>query len=253
MAGVAVASFPTRCSTRSPGKLGEPLDGLLGLPFLREFAVTIDYPAGRLGLRRCAPGDHVLDRYRRVGYARARLIVGRYRVAIVYRDSDAARQNVAVEQETIESVGGRTLASPGRHRRRTGCCATPRRVPLAVRVGGARPHAARPAAAAAVMVGARCQNDRARLTRQFAARVLQTLGAAGDRGPPRATRLSFGVISVAWACVCFARAAGALPVPPATAQDAQRLARNAACLPGRSRWSVLAHLLAAPRFARRPH
>ncbi len=66
--------------------------------------------AGRLGLRRYTRRDHVLDEYRRVGFTLVRDVVGRYRVAIVYRDSDAARQGVTAG-EAVESVGGRALAS----------------------------------------------------------------------------------------------------------------------------------------------
>jgi hypothetical protein len=108
--GVAVASFPDGVLDAIAGKLEGPLDGLLGEPFLREFAVTLDYPAGRLGLRRYTRRDHVLDEYRRVGFTLVRDVVGRYRVAIVYRDGDAARQGVTAG-EAVESVGGRALAS----------------------------------------------------------------------------------------------------------------------------------------------
>ena len=109
---VAVSAFPDEVLDAVADKLGDPLDGLLGVTFLREFAVTLDYPAGRLGLRRYTRRDHVLDEYRRVGLTLSRDVVGRYRVASVYRGTDADRQGVAVG-ETVESVAGRALASAG--------------------------------------------------------------------------------------------------------------------------------------------
>src|SRR5262249_44885119 len=49
-------------------EVGEPIDGLLGHSFLREFFTVIDYPNGRLSLHRFANRDYVLDDFRRVGF-----------------------------------------------------------------------------------------------------------------------------------------------------------------------------------------
>jgi hypothetical protein len=48
-------------------EIGYTVDGLLGGSYLREFLLTVDYPARQMKLRRYTSRDHVKDEFRRVG------------------------------------------------------------------------------------------------------------------------------------------------------------------------------------------
>jgi hypothetical protein len=95
---------------------GRTVDGAMGAPFLREFLVTLDYPAARLELSRYATRDHIHDEYQRVGFD---LSAGvdpsggfRYRVAQVYTGSDAAGLAVAAGDRVL-AVDGQDLGALG--------------------------------------------------------------------------------------------------------------------------------------------
>ena len=64
---IPVMAFDNAIIDSMSTELGYPVDGLLGGDFLREFAVTIDYPAGQLMLSRYATRDHIVDEFKRVG------------------------------------------------------------------------------------------------------------------------------------------------------------------------------------------
>jgi hypothetical protein len=85
-----------------------PVDGLLGGNFLREFLVTIDYPRRTMHLQRYT-APVIVDEFKRVGIE---LGVGtgahRYRVATVYRGTDAELKQLAVGDEIV-SVDGQAL------------------------------------------------------------------------------------------------------------------------------------------------
>jgi hypothetical protein len=97
---------------------GRTVDGAMGAPFLREFFVTLDYPAARLELSRYATRDHVHDEYRRVGFDLSASIDPsggfRYRVAQVYPGTDAARLMIAAGDRVL-AVDGQDLGplAPG--------------------------------------------------------------------------------------------------------------------------------------------
>jgi hypothetical protein len=93
---------------------GRTVDGALGAPFLREFFVTLDYPAGRLELSRYATRDHIHDDYQRVGFdLSASTVPGggfRYRVATVYPGTDAELRLVAAGDRVL-AVDGQDLGT----------------------------------------------------------------------------------------------------------------------------------------------
>jgi hypothetical protein len=86
---------------------GQPVDGLLGGTFLREFLVTIDYPHGALLLQRYSPPATIADEFRRVGIDLGPDNVGThaYGVASVYAGSDAAQKGVAADDQLVAIDG----------------------------------------------------------------------------------------------------------------------------------------------------
>jgi len=107
--GLPVGSFSTELLDGISAKVGSTVDGLLGEPFLREFAVTIDYPHGLLRLRRYTDRGHIHDEFRRVGVRLSRDLVGRHRVGYVFPGSDAERAGLRVG-DVVSSVNDRDLA-----------------------------------------------------------------------------------------------------------------------------------------------
>jgi len=94
-------------------EIAEPIDGLLGAAFLREFFVKVDYPEGRLELHRYIDESHVVDEYRRVGITIRGLIDSSgitYAVQRVFEGTDAARQQITVNDDLL-AIDGQTLAS----------------------------------------------------------------------------------------------------------------------------------------------
>jgi hypothetical protein len=85
-----------------------PVDGLLGGNFLREFMVTVDYPAGVLHLQRYTTPP-IADEFKRVGIELG--VSGgahRYAVAKIYPNTDAASKQLTVGDEIV-SVDGQAL------------------------------------------------------------------------------------------------------------------------------------------------
>ena len=89
-------------------EVGHPVDGLLGGNFLREFMVTIDYPRRTLHLQRYT-APIIVDEFKRVGIELgAGSGAHRYRVAVVYRGTDAELKQLAVGDELV-SINGQAL------------------------------------------------------------------------------------------------------------------------------------------------
>jgi hypothetical protein len=88
----------------------EPVAGLIGGTFLREFYTTVDYPAGRLDLRRYGSREHVADEYRRVGIDLAAVNGPPYShsIARVFPGTDAAAQAISVGNQ-LTSIDGIAL------------------------------------------------------------------------------------------------------------------------------------------------
>jgi hypothetical protein len=91
-------------------ELGEPIQGLIGHSFFREFVTVVDYPGARVSLHRCANRDHVLDDYRRVGFTMrpqgTRLVVDR-----IYAGTAAAlalssgQEVLAIDGQPVAALG----------------------------------------------------------------------------------------------------------------------------------------------------
>ncbi len=82
-------------------EVGHPIDGLIGGTYLREFLVSMDYPAGKMTLSRYATQTHVVDEFIRVGAAlrqRADRQPGaaKYDVGYVFPNTDAAAKGLTV-------------------------------------------------------------------------------------------------------------------------------------------------------------
>jgi hypothetical protein len=93
-------------------ELGKPIDCLLGGSFLRNFLVTIDYPAGQLHLDPYLTPP-IPDEFRRVGFTVDLDVTGtHFVVQSVYPGTDAANQGIMVGDQVI-SVDGVTLVSVG--------------------------------------------------------------------------------------------------------------------------------------------
>lgn len=93
-------------------ELGMTIDGLLGGSFLRNFLVTIDYPAGQLHLQPYVTPP-IPDEFRRVGITIGLdATANNFVVASVYPDSDAAGKNIKVDDQIV-SIDGTSLASVG--------------------------------------------------------------------------------------------------------------------------------------------
>lgn len=94
-------------------EIGASIDGLVGGSFLRQFYVTVDYPARVLHLRRYTVGGPTFDTFDRLGFAVAPAKAGGpSTVAAVLGGTDAARQGVAVG-DVVVSVDGHPLAPLG--------------------------------------------------------------------------------------------------------------------------------------------
>lgn len=88
---------------------GEPLDGVVGATFLREFHVRIDYRERTVQLAPYATRDHVADEAVRVGFTLERDAAGSYFVRTVNPGSDAQTGGVTVGEEVI-AVDGEPLS-----------------------------------------------------------------------------------------------------------------------------------------------
>ncbi len=91
-------------------ELGEPIDGLIGHSFLREFFTVVDYPGARLSLHRFANRDHVLDDYHRVGIS-LQASGSRFVVHRIYAGTAAAQQ-VSTGAEVL-AIAGRSVSELG--------------------------------------------------------------------------------------------------------------------------------------------
>ena len=76
------------------GEIGQPLDGLLGGGYLREFLVTVDYPHRTLRLQRYDTLDFIVDEFKCVGISLGLNATGACVVA-VYLGTDAAQKGIA--------------------------------------------------------------------------------------------------------------------------------------------------------------
>ena len=93
-------------------ELGTQIDCLLGGSFLRNFLVTIDYPNGQLHLQPYVTPP-IPDEFRRVGITVGLDVTGsHFVVSSVYPGSDAAAQNISVNDQVI-SIDGTSLATVG--------------------------------------------------------------------------------------------------------------------------------------------
>jgi hypothetical protein len=88
-------------------EIGQPVDGLLGGGYLREFLVTVDYPHGTLLLQRYATRDHIVDEFKRVGISLGANATGA-RVVSVYAGSDAAQKGI-MPGDVLLSVDNQAL------------------------------------------------------------------------------------------------------------------------------------------------
>ena len=111
LGGAEVKSAPAAQSATIDGLLdgvgqevGQPIDGLLGGTFLREFFVTIDYPASHVSLRRYATRDHIVDEGSRIGIELSSAS-GVVAVTRVFPGTDAEKQGVKVS-DRIASIDG---------------------------------------------------------------------------------------------------------------------------------------------------
>jgi predicted aspartyl protease len=71
-------------------EIGYTVDGLLGGSYLREFLLTVDYPARQMKLRRYTHRDHVKDEFRRVGVMLSIDSIGRLRLSRRIPGTEAA-------------------------------------------------------------------------------------------------------------------------------------------------------------------
>jgi predicted aspartyl protease len=124
VAGAEVQGAPTLSSpldlSALAAEVGHPIEGLLGGTYLREFLVTIDYPALGVQLRRYDTRDHIHDEFDRVGVLIGRAPDGSYGAAYVFPGSNADdRTNTAIPAcffgsgssvSEIVSVDGTALA-----------------------------------------------------------------------------------------------------------------------------------------------
>ncbi|MDB4932964.1 MAG: hypothetical protein JWM10_5448 [Myxococcaceae bacterium] len=96
-------------------EVGARVDGLLGADFLRPWLTTIDYPAGRVHLRRYRDQSHVRDAWNRVGLFVSPGDGGAVVVVEVAAGSDAAQRGFAAGERLL-SVDGRDVAGMPRER-----------------------------------------------------------------------------------------------------------------------------------------
>lgn len=107
--GAAVVGYDRAGLAAIGAEVGVAVDGLLGADLLRDHLLTIDYPSGRIVLRRYRDTSHVRDRWVRAGVLLGRAD-GAWVVAQVLDGTDAARQAVPVGA-AVTSVDGRAVAA----------------------------------------------------------------------------------------------------------------------------------------------
>jgi len=105
---IPVMAFDNAIIDSMSTELGYSVDGLLGGDFLREFAVTIDYPAGQVVLSRYATRDHIVDEFKRVGLWLTASGTT-FAVSAVRRGSAAQQLGVAIGDQVV-SIDGQALA-----------------------------------------------------------------------------------------------------------------------------------------------
>ena len=94
-------------------EVGHPVEGLIGGSYLREFYVTVDYPARSLVLQRYATRDHITDEFERVGVAMtAPDVTGKALVTTVFPGTDATKLGV-VAGDAITAIDGTLLRGLG--------------------------------------------------------------------------------------------------------------------------------------------
>jgi C-terminal processing protease CtpA/Prc len=94
-------------------EIGEPIDGLVGGSFLRNFFVTVDYPNTTLRLQRYTKGAPTFDLFDRVGVGINPGTDGTSpSVAGVFAGTDAAKLGVA-NGDVIVAIDGHPLAKLG--------------------------------------------------------------------------------------------------------------------------------------------
>ena len=105
--GAPVVGYDRAGLAAVAAETGVAVDGLLGADVLRGHLVTIDYPSGRLVLRRYRDAAHVRDRWVRAGVLLGRA-GGAWTVADVLAGTDAARAGVPAGA-TVAAIDGRAL------------------------------------------------------------------------------------------------------------------------------------------------
>ncbi len=110
---ITIMSTPPDGLLESIGsEIGSQVDCLLGGTFLRNFLVTIDYPAGQLHLEPYNTPP-IPDEFRRVGFTLGLDVTGaNFIVESVYPNTDAAAKKVMTNDQVV-AVDGTALASGG--------------------------------------------------------------------------------------------------------------------------------------------
>jgi aspartyl protease len=107
--GASADAFDTLLSSVS-SEVGLTVDGTIGAPYLHEFFVSIDYPNGKLSLRRYANRDHIVDLMTRVGFFTGQPTTSAVPVEAVVSGSDADRQGVK-QGDLVTAIDGRAAIS----------------------------------------------------------------------------------------------------------------------------------------------
>ncbi|MFZ5892808.1 MAG: aspartyl protease family protein [Myxococcota bacterium] len=105
---IPVLSFEDSILDAMSNELGYTVDGLLGGDYLREFSLTVDYPAGRVELSRYANRAHIVDEFKRVGFWLASSGATTFAVSSVCGDSAAEKLGVSVG-DAVVSIEGQPL------------------------------------------------------------------------------------------------------------------------------------------------
>jgi hypothetical protein len=113
--GAVVVGYSAANLAALAQEVGGPVDGLLGADFLRPWLTTIDYPAGRVHLRRYRDQSHVRDAWTRAGLFVSTNDGGAMVVVQVVAGSDAAQRGIAVGERLL-SVDGLDVAGLARDR-----------------------------------------------------------------------------------------------------------------------------------------
>lgn len=111
--GVLVASLDSPIFAGLGREVGQPVDGLVGGSFLREFFVTVDYAGETLALRRYPARTHVRDEFTRVGVALAPIASAtpgtpHYEVQLVFPGTDAVMQGLTQGTDVL-AIDGASL------------------------------------------------------------------------------------------------------------------------------------------------